>query len=143
MKKWILLPISALLLCSCATNKQSRYMITGASIAAGALGGSLAAPSDERKELHSVYWAAIAGLIASLVSQEIYSDAKEMELLKSENARLQSEAKLFKEGPSTLLKETQNKKSKIKLYKIDKWVDDGPHRKIHQDQMIEITPLEK
>lgn len=127
----------------CATNRQSRYAITATGFTLGAVGGTAAAPRGERKDMHAVYWGAIAGLIASLISQEIYSDTKEATLLKSENARLNTELKLFKEGTSTLLKETQNNKSRIKLYKIDKWVDEGPYRKYHQDQMIEITPLEK
>lgn len=143
MKKIFLLILTVVQLTGCATNKHKRWAITGTSVAAGLIGGTAAAPSGERTEMHAVYWGAIAGLIAALVTQEIYSDTDEVKFLQSENLRLKSEIKLFQEGPTTLLKDTKNKSNHIKLYKIDQWVDDGPNRKYHRDQMIEIIPHEK
>ena len=124
---------------------------TGTGIAVGALVGSATAPKEERRELHAMYWGGIIGVAAAIASNYYYSDEKDLSVMKLENEKLKAQLDIFQNGSSVLLKETTGKadtryfqsgKAKIKLYKIDQWVDDGPNKKYHRDQMIEILPLE-
>lgn len=136
---------------ACATNQKSRLAATVVGVAAGAAIGSSTAPSDERKELHSMYWAGLLGVSAAIIANYYWNDEKDIQLMRLENDKMKAQLDFFQNGPATLLKETrgaadkkyfQSGKAKIKLYKIDQWTDEGPNKKYHRDQMIEILPSE-
>lgn len=146
--------VFSLMLSGCATNRENRWAMTGGAVAAGLAIGSASAPGEERKELHAVYWGAILGLGASLLSQEIFSDAKEIERLKSENQKKDLQLDLIQNGKTVLSREGKGyfkspsgeefftgEKAKWRLYQIDKWIKNGPNQLIHQDRMVEIIPL--
>lgn len=143
----------SLLFCSaCATNQKSRLAATGLGIGAGAVVGATSTPKEERVELHSLYWAGIIGVISALAANYYFNDEKDLEVMRLENEKIKAQLDFFQNGPATLLKDTtgsadrkyfQSGKARIKLYKIDQWVDEGPNKKYHRDQMIEILPLEK
>lgn len=152
MKKSVLLLSVCFLFSACATNQKSRMATTLAGVGVGAIIGGATAPEDERKELHSLYWGGIIGVASAVVANYYFNDEKDIDVLKLENEKMKAQLDFFQNGPATLLKETkgnadrkyfQSGKAKIKLYKIDQWVDEGPNKKYHRDQMIEILPLEK
>lgn len=152
MKKLSCLIVCCLILTACATNQKSRLATTSAGITAGAIIGAASAPKDERSEMHALYWGGIVGVLSAIAANYYFDDNKDMEVMKLENDKLKSQLDFFQSGTATLLKETtgpadkkyfQNGKARIKLYKIDQWVDEGPNKKYHRDQMIEILPLEK
>ncbi len=145
---------SVLTLAGCATNRQNRWAATGGAVAVGLGVGAATAPNNERKELHAVYWGALLGLGAALISQEIFSDAKEIERLTLENQKQSLQLDVIQNATTVLQREGKgyfksptgeellpSGKAKWKLYQIDKWVKDGPTRLIHQDRMVEIVPI--
>lgn len=147
----VLIFIIALSLSACATNQKSRLATTAAGVAVGAALGAGTAPSDEKPELHALYWGGIVGVIAAVAANYYFDDERDMDVMKLENDKLKSQLDFFQNGTATLLKDTkgpadkkyfQSGKARIRLYKIDQWVDEGPNKKYHRDQMIEILPLE-
>lgn len=152
MKSTCLLLVICFFLSACATNQKSRLAATGIGIGVGAAIGAGTAPDDERPELHALYWGGIVGVVTAVAANYYFNDEKDMEVMRLENEKMKAQLDFFQNGPATLLKETTGKadkkyfqsgKAKIKLYKIDQWVDEGPNKKYHRDQMIEILPLEK
>lgn len=150
--KSILLLIGFCFLSACATNQKSRFASTAIGIGVGATIGAATAPKEERPELHSLYWGGVVGVASAIAANYYYSDEKDLEVMKLENEKMKAQLDFFQNGPATLLKDTtgsadkkyfQKGKARIKLYKIDQWVDEGPNKKYHRDQMIEILPLEK
>lgn len=138
----------------CATNRQKRWTATGTAFAAGVGIGAASAPSNERKELHAVYWGALLGLGAALISQEVFSDENETEKLTLENQKLSLQLDLIQNANTVLLKEGKgyfksptgeelfsSGKAKWRLYQIDKWTKNGPNQLFHQDKMVELLPL--
>lgn len=117
--------------------------------------GASAAPANERKELHAVYWGALAGLAAALISDQIFSDENEAERLRLENQKLGLQLDLIQNANTVLLREGKgyfksptgeelfsSGKAKWRLYQIDKWVKSGPNQLYHQDRMVELQPLD-
>lgn len=145
--------LSICLFCSaCVTNQKNRLAATAAGIGTGALVGAASTPKDERSELHALYWAGIIGVVSAIAANYYFDDEKDLEVMRLENEKIKAQLDFFQNGPATLLKDTtgsadkkyfQKGKARIKLYKIDQWVDEGPNKKYHRDQMIEILPLEK
>lgn len=124
--------------------------LTGVGV--GAAIGAGTAPADERAELHALYWGGIVGVVTAIAANYYFNDERDLDMARLENEKMKAQLDFFQNGTATLLKETkgaadrkyfQSGKAKIKLYKIDQWVDEGPNRKYHRDQMIEILPLEK
>lgn len=152
MKHCLLILICCTFISACATNQKNRLATTAVGIGAGALLGAATAPKDERPELHAMYWGGIIGAITAVAANYYFNEEKDLEVLRLENEKLKSQLDFFQNGPATLLKDTtgsadkkyfQKGKARIKLYKIDQWVDEGPNKKYHRDQMIEIMPLEQ
>ena len=144
-----------LLLCSgCATSRDKRVLSTSVAAVAGALVGSSVAPSNERKELHAMYWAGIFGLSTALVSNYVFDESKDVEKFRLETEKLRAELDLLQNARKTLLKEGrgrfktsssseeffQSGQARWRLYEIDQWVKDGPDRLYHRDKMIELVP---
>ncbi len=137
-----LIPI-LIFLFGCSTPQKSRWATTALGVGAGAVIGAATAPADEKKELHSLYWAGLLGLGAAVVSNYYYSDEKSLELLRLENEKLKAQMDFFQKSSETrLLKEAGNRSGtyKVRLYKTDEWRDDGPNNKIHVDQILETVP---
>lgn len=128
---------------ACATNQKSRFAATSVGIGVGAVIGAATAPSDERPELHALYWGGILGVVTAVAANYYFNDEKDLEVMRLENEKLKAELDLFQNRPSTLLKEEIRGKARIKLYEIDQWVPDGPNKRYHRDRMMEILPLEK
>lgn len=152
MKLSPLLLTSCLFISACATNQKSRLAATAVGIGLGGVTGAMTAPADERKELHALYWGGIVGVVAAVAANYYWNDETDLKVMKLENEKLKSELGLFEGTPNVLLRSFNEKESKrlykkdnvkINLYKRDEWVDDGPYRKYHQDQMLEIVPLDK
>jgi hypothetical protein len=138
----------------CATHRGNRWIATGAGVGTGFLVGSATAPAGERKELHSVYWASLLGLTASLIASEVFSDEAQVDKLTQENKNLGLQLELIQNAGNVLLREGKgyfksptgeelfsSGKAKWRLYQIDKWVRSGPNRLFHQDKMVELLPL--
>ncbi|HEX7676179.1 MAG TPA: hypothetical protein VF412_18525 [Bdellovibrio sp.] len=151
MKISALLMSLCLFLSACATNQKSRLAATAVGVGVGGIIGAATAPSDERTELHALYWAGIIGVISAVAANYYWNDERDIDMMKLENEKMKAQLDFFQSGTATLLKETtgsadkryfQSGKAKIKLYKVDQWVDEGPNKKSHRDQMIEILPLE-
>ncbi|MCE3009304.1 MAG: hypothetical protein LW875_01660 [Proteobacteria bacterium] len=145
-----------ILLSGCATPKKSRLAATTLAFAGGAVIGAQTAPKDERKELHSMYWAGIAGLTAAVISNYIYSEEDELLKARLEVEKLKAEMDLLQNSKKILIKEGtgyfqnpqgeqffQKGKAKWRIYEIDQWVKDGPYRLYHQDKLVELYPEEK
>ncbi|MDG0817791.1 hypothetical protein [Bdellovibrio svalbardensis] len=152
MKISALLLSLCLFISACATNQKSRLAATAVGIGVGGVIGAATAPENERKELHAMYWAGIVGVVTAIAANYYWNDENDLKVMKLENDKLKSELGLFEGTPSVLLRPFSEKESKriykkdnvkMNLYKRDEWVDDGPYRKYHQDQMLEIVPLEK
>jgi len=139
----------------CATNQGKRWTATGTAVAAGVGLGIANAPAGERKELHAVFWGSLLGLGAALISQEVFSDQKEIDRLAAENEKQRLQLDIIQNANTVLLREGKgyfksqsgeelfsSGKAKWRLYQIDKWVKNGPNQLIHQDKMVEILPLE-
>jgi len=143
----------------CATNQRKRWAWTGGAAAAGLLIGAASAPDNERKELHSVYWGALFGLGAALISQEVFSDAKEIERLTLENQKQSLQLDVIQSANTVLLREGKgsfkagaeaaagafsngSSKAKWRLFQIDKWVKGSANQLIHQDKLVEVIPLD-
>lgn len=148
----LILLAAALFLSACSTQQKSRLATTGVGIGVGAIAGAATAPKDERPELHAMYWGGIIGVATAIAANYYFQEERDLEVLRLENEKMKAQLDFFQNGPATLLKETkgpadkkyfQSGKARIKLYKIDQWVDEGPNKKYHRDQMIEILPLEK
>lgn len=141
MKTKVMISCLIFTLCACATNSKSRLTSMGIGFATGAVVGASTAPKNESSEQHALYWGGILGLIAGVASNYYFNDQRDMEFTKLENDKLKAQLDFFQNGPSTLLKESKTSNSKIKLYKIDQWTEDGPNKRYHRDQMMEIIPL--
>ncbi|MFN7455439.1 MAG: hypothetical protein ACK5RO_12355 [Pseudobdellovibrionaceae bacterium] len=126
---------------------------TTLAFAGGALIGGQTAPKDERKELHSMYWAGIAGLSAAVISNYVYSEEEELLKARLEIEKMKAEMDLLQNSKKILVKEGtgyfqnpqgeqffQKGKAKWRIYEIDQWVKDGPYRLYHQDKMVELFP---
>lgn len=138
----------------CATHRGNRWLAAGAGVGTGFLVGSATAPVGERKELHSVYWASLLGLTASLIAGEVFSDEAQVAKLRQENKNLELQLELIQSAGTVLLREGKgyfkspsgeelfsSGKAKWRLYQIDKWVRSGPNQLFHQDKMVELLPL--
>lgn len=138
----------------CATNRQKVWATTGTAFVAGLAIGAAAAPANERKELHALYWGSLLGLGAALISHEIFSDAGDSEKLKLENEKLSLQLDLFQNANTVLIREgkgyfkspsgeelSSSGKAKWRLYQIDKWVKGSPNQLFHQDRMVELLPV--
>ncbi|WII71384.1 hypothetical protein QJS83_13020 [Bdellovibrio sp. 22V] len=152
MKFSVLLLSLGFLFSACSTNQKSRLAATALGVGVGGVVGAATAPDDERPELHALYWGGILGVVTAVAANYYFSDEKDMEVMRLENEKMKAQLDFFQNGPATLLKEStgsadkkyfQKGKAKIKLYKIDQWVEEGPNKRYHRDQMIEILPLEK
>ncbi|WP_374029043.1 hypothetical protein [Bdellovibrio bacteriovorus] len=152
MKFSVLLLSLGFLLSACSTNQKSRLAATAIGVGVGGVVGAATAPDDERPELHALYWGGILGVVTAVAANYYFSDEKDMEVMRLENEKMKAQLDFFQNGPATLLKEStgpadkryfQKGKAKIKLYKIDQWVEEGPNKRYHRDQMIEVLPLEK
>lgn len=148
------LAIASFLPLGCATHRGNRWLSAGAGVGTGFLVGSATAPAGERKELHSVYWASLLGLTASLIAGEVFSDEAQVEKLTQENKNLGLQLELIQNAGNVLLREGKgyfksptgeelfsSGKAKWRLYQIDKWVRSGPNQLFHQDKMVELLPL--
>lgn len=144
----------ALIFTGCATSKKSRLALTSGAFVVGAGIGQATAPKDERKELHAMYWGGLLGLTAAIVGQFVYDEEKELETARLENAKLKADLELIQNSNKVLLKEGkgyfksstgeeyfQSGKAKWRIYQIDQWVKDGPHKLFHQDKMVELVPV--
>ena len=151
--KICLLATALLFTSSCATPKKSRLAATTLAFAGGSLIGAQTAPKDERKELHSMYWAGIAGLSAAVISNYVYSEEEELLKARLELEKMKAEMDLLQNSKKILVKEGtgyfqnpqgeqffQKGKAKWRIYEIDQWVKDGPYRLYHQDKMVELYP---
>lgn len=151
----LLLTLLAGSLLGCASARKTRMAWTAGAFTAGAAVGAASAPENERRELHSLYWAGLLGVGAALLGEVLLSDEKEAEALRLENEKLRAEMELIQSANRVLLKEGKGYfktsqgeesfpvgKAKWRLYQIDRWVKDGPDRLYHQDRMVEIIPAE-
>ncbi|MEK2644798.1 hypothetical protein [Bdellovibrio sp. BCCA] len=152
MKLQILLLGLCFFVSACATNQKSRLAATAVGVGVGAAIGAGTAPSDERPELHALYWGGIIGVVTAVAANYYFNDEKDLEVMKLENEKMKAQLDFFQNGPSVLEKETigpadkkyfQKGRARIKLYKVDQWVDEGPNKKSHRDRVIEILPIEK
>lgn len=143
------------LIAGCASARKTRMAWTGGAFVTGAAVGAASAPENERRELHSLYWAGLLGVGAALLGEVLLSDEQESEKLRLENEKLRAEMELIQSANRVLLKEGKGYfktsqgeetfpvgKAKWRLYQIDRWVKDGPDRLYHQDRMVEIVPSE-
>ncbi|QDK39665.1 hypothetical protein [Bdellovibrio sp. NC01] len=150
--------ISALLvlsifLASCATNQKSRLAATAIGVGVGGVIGAATAPSDERPELHAMYWGGIIGVVTAVAANYYWNDEKDIDVMKLENEKMKAQLDYFQNGPAPILLKSktgpadrryfQSGKANIKMYQIDRWVEDGPTRRYHQDMLIETLPIEK
>lgn len=153
-KYLILVLVLGLGVIGCASNRANRWLTTGAGFTTGFAVGTATAPAGERKELHSVYWGALAGLGAALIAGEVFSDEAEISKLRQENKNLGLQLELIQNANMVLLKEGKgyfksptgeelfsSGKARWRLYQIDKWVRSGPNQLFHQDKMVELVPI--
>ena len=146
----------SLLCCSflgCATARKSRLLLTGASFVAGGVIGASTTPEDERRELHALYGAGLAGVAAAVAGEFLFNDDESGEKARLENEKLRAELELVQNANKVLLKEGQgyfknnsgeqlfqSGRARWRLYQTDRWVKDGPQRLYHQDKMVELAP---
>jgi hypothetical protein len=148
--------------------REQRLAWSAGAFAGGAVIGHQAAPSGERKELHAIYWGALSALATMVVTQYAISDEERLKTLQLENAALKAQFDLLRQGPMQLLKEgtgrfksglrdselgdakdgrqtgvTADGKGQWKLYKIDRWRREGDRQLVHEDQLLEILPLQE
>lgn len=146
--KYFLLSICLLNSAACSTAPKSRIAASLAGAGFGAGIGYVTAPEGERKEMHSLAWGGVAGLITAIISNYYFdNDTQNNQNLKIENERLKTQVEFLSSNKKEqLLRDakgkTQDGKSnaRIKLYEIDEWVDDGPNVKYHRDKKLEILP---
>jgi hypothetical protein len=151
---FVFLTFGILALQGCATHRGNRWLAAGTGVGTGFLVGNATAPAGERKELHSVYWASLLGLTASLIAGEVFSDEAQVAELTQENKNLGLQLELIQNAGNVLLREGKgyfksptgeelfsSGKAKWRLYQIDKWVRSGPNQLFHQDKMVELLPL--
>ncbi|HRK07664.1 MAG TPA: hypothetical protein PLZ57_07820 [Pseudobdellovibrionaceae bacterium] len=145
--------------------REQRLAWSAGAFAAGAAVGHQAAPSGERKELHAVYWGALSSLATLVVTQYALGDEEKLRALRLENEALRAQFELMRQGPMQLIKEgtgrfksesreaeskdgsksgiTADGKGRWKLYKIDRWRREGDRQLVHEDQLLEVLPLER
>jgi hypothetical protein len=160
--RWIVCGAIVFLQLGCATNRQKQWAWTGGAVATGLVIGAASAPANERKELHAVYWGALLGLGAALITQEVFSDSKEIARLQLENEKQSLQLDVIQSANTVLLREgkgtfkagsgvdsaagavsTGTSKAKWRLFQIDKWVKGSANQLIHQDKMVEVIPIDK
>lgn len=143
-----LLLTSLLVLNACSSAPKSRIAASLAGAGFGAGVGYATAPEGERKEMHSLAWGGVAGLITAIVANYYFdNDTQSNQNLKIENERLKTQVEFLSSNKKeTLLREAKGKSqdgksnTRIKLYEIDEWVDDGPNVKYHRDKKLEVIP---
>lgn len=140
---------------ACATNRTKQILLT--TIAASTAGtiGALTSPKDESSMAHFLMWGGTAGTVAAISSMYIYENEKVQKDLELQIQSLRSdldtqnkkgEPKLeqitidpiYKSIPKNMNQMIQP--GQWKLYKLDRWVEDGDNRLIHQDKLLEIIP---
>jgi len=142
---------SVLVLNGCSSMGKSerlRWNITAAGVAAGAAGGAVFAPDNEKKEVHALNWAGIIGLAAAVFAMIFHSDRKDIRKLEEENYTL-------KNNPDFEILDEFNARLKKPLFrggptegdwqyqKINNWLRVDEDTLIHQDRRFIRTDKKK
>lgn len=151
MKISALLLSLCLFLSACATNQKSRLAATAVGVGVGGIIGAATAPSDERTELHALYWAGIIGVVSAVAANYYWNDEKDIEMMKLENDKMKAQLDFFeKGGPEKFERENtvkadkslfHNGKAKARRTRIDQWEADGPTIMYHRDLKVELLPV--
>ncbi len=141
MKSSYLLLALSLLLTSCASKTKSRLATTGIGFGVGATVGAASAPSDERPELHALYWGGLVGVAASVAANYYFNEEQQRQVMEIERDKLQAQLEICQKGPTPILqaeKSAQKGKARINIFKVQEWI---PHNnKMYRcDQMIETV----
>ena len=131
------------------TEKRNSSILVGA-ISGYAIGQSTA-PSNERRELHGLYWAGLLGTGLGLITNSIFNDEDTIVNLELENQKLKSDLKLFEQSSSVQIKEgrgtfkgsalqNENQQGTWRLYKVDRWEKVNERSLKHIDQILEVEP---
>lgn len=156
MKK-ILAGLLILNLSSCATHRKSHLALMGSGFAAGAAGGALSSPNNEKKEVHAALWGGLLGLALGVAGLYLFDSEELINREKAERENLELELVKFKElkGPKLLGKGTGLFKDSLpeeaqkfirpgewRKYSVDQWVQDSsnPNTWLHYDLMYEFIP---
>ena len=154
----LLLLISCSFVCAlnigCSSLTHKRTAMTGIAFGVGTSVGYVSAPDSEKKEMHGFFWGAFSGLTAALISNYIYNEETAITTLQSENEKLKAEMQMFQNANKVLVSEGQGyfkttqgetlfdgKKTKWKIYKVDKWIKETDQKLIHVDKAVEMDPL--
>lgn len=146
LKVFLLIVLVSSVSCSTAPQKRVTFSLIGAGV--GGVAGYAVAPEGEKKEMHAATWAGVLGLVTSIFANYYLDDGgKNTESLKLENERLKTQVEFMSSNKKeVLLRDAKGKSSdgktntRIKLYDIDEWVDDGPNVKYHRDKKLEVLP---
>ena len=139
----LLLLISCSFVCAlnigCSSLTHKRTAMTGIAFGVGTSVGYVSAPDSEKKEMHGFFWGAFSGLTAALISNYIYNEETAITTLQSENEKLKEGQGYFKTTQGETL--FDGKKTKWKIYKVDKWIKETDQKLIHVDKAVEMDPL--
>ncbi len=149
--KLVSILLLSLCIVGCSTHQKSRLAATGIGIGAGAIVGSATAPSDERPELHAMYWGGIIGVATAIAANYYFNDGHELETVRIENQKLQNQID-FLQNSSVVLKDDVRPadpkyfpggKARYKLKKVNIWKEESPYKRYHVDQELDIIAIDK
>lgn len=157
-KKLNLLFFILLFASGCATTNRSKTLFFAAGIGLGsAAAGAMAAPKNERPEMHALYFGAIGAAVAAASGLFIFDEQKRSSELARENEVIKKALSAMRDDGSTeptLLYETQApigkeipveyqslvKRGGWSVYRLNQWVTQGENVLIHQDRMMKLIP---
>jgi hypothetical protein len=144
--------------CGCATMSNRSKTLVGMAaggVVAGII-GSITAPETDNALAHGALWGAAGAATMGAVGLFVFDEQKRSSEMERKAILLEKEVNSFRQGENDkeLVSESQGvfekepsisvKKlltpGKWRLYSLDRWINDGDSRMIHQDQMVEIIP---
>jgi len=119
--------------------------------------GAMSAPVNENPVGHGLLWGGLGAASSGILGMWIFDEQKHSSSLERENEALKKELGVYRiegeggrelltEAPASFAKEIPEsmvsliRPGRWKVWKLDKWINEGENRLIHQDRMIEMTP---
>lgn len=145
--------------CASMSNRTKTILTMAMAGVVGGTVGALTAPPDESIVGHAALWGGSAAAVLGVASLFVFDEHAKSKELERQNTSLKKEIDTYRsqggaggteeivfESGAQFGKEIPDsfralvKPGKWRIWKLDKWVNGGENRLIHQDKMVEIVP---
>jgi len=143
--------------CATMSNRTKTILAMAAvGVVAGTV-GAMSAPADENPVGHGLLWGGLGASSTGALGLWLFDEHKRSSELERESEALKKELSVYRieaeggrelvgEAPAKFVKDLPDSVAGLvrpghwKVWKLDKWINEGENRMVHQDKMIEIAP---